>query len=136
MKNITSLTNANLVALIRELRTIGEKVSPALEKRSSGLEAIFKENSVEGHTWADSYNYVSILLTSELYSRVIRDKAVLIKSPDFLFALQDDEKMEEFLSSNSNLGVKRYSLKDKNNEYTPVVDIKSVVELLRKLINN
>tara|TARA_R110000796_G_scaffold59371_1_gene136789 strand:+ start:4409 stop:4600 length:192 start_codon:yes stop_codon:yes gene_type:complete len=49
--------------------------------------------------------------------------------------LQDDEKMTELVSNRSQLYT-AYGVKDKDGKFRGVIDIDSVVELLRDILGN
>lgn len=54
---------------------------------------------------------------------------------DVMAMLPSDSKMEELIRSRSQLYT-AYSVKDKEGKYRGVVDIQSVIELLREVIGN
>jgi hypothetical protein len=54
---------------------------------------------------------------------------------DFMAILPSDDKMEELIRSRSQLYTS-YSVKDKEGKYRSVVDIDSVIGLMRELISN
>jgi molybdopterin converting factor small subunit len=54
---------------------------------------------------------------------------------DVMAMLPYDSKMEELIRSRSQL-YSSYSVKDKEGKYRGVVDIESVVELLREVLGN
>ena len=54
---------------------------------------------------------------------------------DVMAMLPSDSKMEELISSRSQLYT-AYSVKDKEGKFKSVVDIESVIELLRELLGN
>jgi hypothetical protein len=54
---------------------------------------------------------------------------------DVMALLPSDDKMEELIRSRSQLFT-AYSVKDKEGKFKSVVDIESVVELLREVLGN
>ena len=60
-------------------------------------------------------------------------KKETLSTADVLAILSDDDKMNALIQSRSQLYT-AYSVKDKNNKYRSVVDIDSVVELLREIL--
>jgi len=54
---------------------------------------------------------------------------------DVMAMLPNDEKIQELISSRSQLYTS-YSVKDKEGKFRSVVDIESVVELLREVLCN
>ena len=54
---------------------------------------------------------------------------------DVMAMLPSDSKMEELIKSRSQLYTS-YSVKDKEGKFRSVVDIESVVELLREVLGN
>ena len=54
---------------------------------------------------------------------------------DVIVMLSSDSKIEELIRSRSQLYTS-YSVKDKEGKYRGVVDIQSVVELLRQVLGN
>lgn len=54
---------------------------------------------------------------------------------DVMAMLPSDDKMEEMIRSRSQLYT-AYSVKNKEGKYRSVVDIESVIELLRELFGN
>lgn len=54
---------------------------------------------------------------------------------DVMAMLPSDNKMEDLIRSRSQLYTS-YSVKDKEGKYRSVVDIESVVELLREVLGN
>ena len=66
-------------------------------------------------------------------SKQVETKALSIA--DVMAMLPSDDKMEELIRSRSQLYTP-YSVIDKEGKYRGVVDIKSVVELLREVLGN
>lgn len=66
-------------------------------------------------------------------SKHVKNKALSIA--DVMAMLPSDSKMEELIRSRSQLYT-TYSVKDKEGKYRGVVDIESVVELLREVLGN
>jgi hypothetical protein len=63
----------------------------------------------------------------------VKNKALSIA--DVMAMLPNDEKIQELISSRSQLYTS-YSVKDKEGKFRSVVDIESVVELLREVLGN
>lgn len=66
-------------------------------------------------------------------SKQVETKALSIA--DVMAMLPSDNKMEDLIRSRSQLYTS-YSVKDKKGKYRSVVDIESVVELLREVLGN
>lgn len=66
-------------------------------------------------------------------SKQVETKALSIA--DVMAMLPSDDKMEEMIRSRSQLYT-AYSVKNKEGKYRSVVDIESVIELLRELFGN
>jgi hypothetical protein len=63
----------------------------------------------------------------------VKNKALSVA--DVMAMLPNDEKIQELISSRSQLYTS-YSVKDKEGKFRSVVDIESVVELLREILGN
>lgn len=66
-------------------------------------------------------------------SKQVETKALSIA--DVMDMLPSDNKMEDLIRSRSQLYTS-YSVKDKEGKYRGVVDIESVIELLREVLGN
>ena len=62
-----------------------------------------------------------------------REKALRVS--DVVAILHSDNKMQELLTNRSRLYTS-YSVKDKKGAFRPVIDMDSVIELLREVLNN
>lgn len=64
-----------------------------------------------------------------------KEQMQTLRKADVMAMLPSNEQMEELVRSRSQLYTS-YSVKDKEGKYRSVVDIDSVVELLRELLKN